>query len=177
MATRILRYIGVGSLVISLVLIWLVLRKPSLPTLETSSEAAKSFDEKAGQLARVQEQGMLGEVRFTEAEINSKIREALQSNPPPAGPATLKEAAVRLEGESVLAMLTLNVKGKALYVTMRGNLGFSNHVLQLIPSEVRIGSLPVPASILGGKFDARVEVPESVTAVRVENSELVVQAQ
>jgi hypothetical protein len=49
--------------------------------------------------------------------------------------------------------------------------------VRLIPSEVQVGSLPVPASWLAGRIDMHMEVPDAVTAMRIENGELVVQAQ
>ena len=177
MAKRTLRYLGLGFLILSLLVIWLLLRKPSLPWAEVSAEAAKSFDEKMGRLAQAQEQRMPGEIRLTEAEINSKIQEGLRRNPPPAGAVTLKEATVHLEGEKLLTMLKVNTKGVDLHLTVTGSLSFSNHTARLIPSDVRVGSLPLPASWLEGKIDMHMEVPETVTAMRIENGELVVQAQ
>jgi hypothetical protein len=177
MAKRILRNIALALLILSLLFIWLLLRKPSMPTVEASAAAAQSFDQKVSELAQSQERGILSDIRLTEAEINSKIQEGLRDNPPPAGTATLKGAVVHLEGEKLLAMLTVNVKGKDLYVTIAGGLNFSNHAVRLVPSEVRVGSLPVPASWVEGKIDMHLEVPASVTAVRIENGQLVVQAQ
>jgi hypothetical protein len=58
-----------------------------------------------------------------------------------------------------------------------GSLSFGNHAVRLIPAYVRVGSLPLPASWLEGKIDMHMEVPEAVTGMRLENSELVVQAQ
>jgi hypothetical protein len=55
-------------------------------------------------------------------------------------------------------------------------LQFENHAVRLVPSDVHVGSLPVPVSWLEGKLDMHLEVPPSITALRVENSELVVRA-
>jgi len=177
MAKKTLRYLSLGLLIFSLLFLWLVLRKPSVPSAAASAEAAHSFDRKMSQLVQAQEQRLPGEIRLTEAEINSKIQEGLKGSPPPAGALTVKDASVRLEGEKLLTMLTVNAKGMDLYVTVGGRLGFSNHTVRVIPSEVRVGSLPVPASWLAGKIDMHMEVPQAVTGMRIENSELVVQAQ
>jgi hypothetical protein len=177
MAKRIIRILSWGLLALTLASILLVLRKPSFPTAEVSAQAARSFDEKMSRLAQAQEQRMPGEIRLTEAEINSKIQESLKDNPPPAGPVTLKGATLHLEGGKLLMLLSVDAKGVPLHVTVAGSLGFSNHTLRLIPSEVGVGSLPLPASWLEGKIDMHMEVPEAVTAMRVENGELVVQAQ
>jgi len=177
MVKRIFRYIAVGLVVASLILLWLLLRRPSMPTAEASAEAAKSFDEKMASLAQAQEQQVPGEIRLTEAEINSKIQEGLKNNPPPAGAVTLKGAVVHLEGDKLRTMLTVNVKGIELVVTVGGSLDFSQHTIRLIPSEVRLGSLPVPASLMKDRIDMQMQVPASVAAMRIENGELVVQAQ
>lgn len=177
MVKRIFRYIAVGLVVASLILLWLLLRRPSMPAAEASAEAAKSFDEKMARLVQAQEQQVPGEIRLTEAEINSRIQEGLKNNPPPAGAATLKGAVVHLEGDKLRTMLTVNVKGIELVVTVGGSLDFSQHTVRLIPSEVRLGSLPVPASLMKDRIDMQMQVPASVAAMRIENGELVVQAQ
>jgi hypothetical protein len=177
MVKRIFRYIAVGLVVASLILLWLLLRRPSMPAAEASAEAAKSFDEKMASLAQAQEQQVPGEIRLTGAEINSKIQEGLKNNPPPAGAVTLKGAVVHLEGDKLRTMLTVNVKGIELVVTVGGSLDFSQHTVRLIPSEVRLGSLPVPASLMKDRIDMQMQVPASVAAMRIENGELVVQAQ
>jgi hypothetical protein len=177
MVKKIFRYIAVGLVVASLILLWLLLRRPSMPTAEASAEAAKSFDEKMASLAQAQEQQVPGEIRLTEAEINSKIQEGLKNNPPPAGAVTLKGAVVHLEGDKLRTMLTVNVKGIELVVTVGGSLDFSQHTVRLIPSEVRLGSLPVPASLMKDRIDMQMQVPASVATMRIENGELVVQAQ
>lgn len=177
MVKRIFRYIAVGLVVASLILLWLLLRRPSMPAAEASAEAAKSFDEKMARLVQAQEQQVPGEIRLTEAEINSKIQEGLKNNPPPAGAVTLKGAVVHLEGDKLRTMLTVNVKGIELVVTVGGSLDFSQHTVRLIPSEVRLGSLPVPASLMKDRIDMQMQVPASVAAMRIENGELVVQAQ
>lgn len=48
--------------------------------------------------------------------------------------------------------------------------------MRLNPSEVRVGSLPLPGSWLEGKIGMHIEVPQAVTGMRVENGELMVQA-
>jgi hypothetical protein len=176
MLRKLFRYLSLASLVIGLVMIWLVLRKPPLPLIETSPDAARSFNEKLNQLTQAKEQGTPAEIRLTAAEINSEISEGLRTHPPPPGPAVLKDAVVQLEGEKMTAFLTATVKGVELRVTVGGNLRFENHAVRLVPSDVHVGSLPVPASWLAGKLDMRLDVPPAITALRVENSELLVKA-
>ncbi|MFB3923671.1 MAG: hypothetical protein ACE145_18250 [Terriglobia bacterium] len=177
MLRKIFRYLSLASLILGVIMVWLVLRKPVIPPIETSAEAARSFNEKLNQLTQAKEQGAPGEIRLTAAEINSEIQEGLKAHPPPAGPAVLKNAVVQLEGDRMTAFLTATVKGVELHLTVGGNLRFENHTVRLVPTDVHVGSLPVPVSWLEDKLDMHLEVPPAITAIRVENSELVVQAQ
>jgi hypothetical protein len=177
MVRKIVRYVAAATLLASLICIWLLLRKPAFPSADPTPEAAKSFTEKVGQLTLAHEQGFAGEIRLTEAEINSQIEEGLKNHPPPAGAAGLQGARVHLEGDKLVALLTMNVKGRDVYVTVGGNLDFADHSVRLVPSEVRIGSLPVPVSLLQSRIDMHMEVPEGIAAMRVENGELVIATQ
>ena len=176
MVRKIVRYVAIATLLASLICIWLLLRKPSLPTDKPTRDAAQSFTDKVAQLTLAHEQGLPSEIRLTEAEINSQIEEGLKSHPPPADAAGLKRAKVHLEGDKLVALLTMNMKGRDVYVTVGGNLNFADRSVRLVPSEVRIGSFPVPVSWVEGRIDMHMEVPEAISAVRLENSELVVKA-
>jgi hypothetical protein len=98
----------------------------------------------------------------------------MKTPPPSSGPAALSAAKVSLQDPGLTTILTVNIKGVDLYLTMEGNLNFSNHIVRLEPTKTRVGSVPVPPSLLKGKIDIEMEVPESVTAFRVENNQLVV---
>jgi hypothetical protein len=173
---RIIGYAALASLIACLVFVWMLLRKPPMPGTLRDPEAAQRFTEKVARLTLAHEQGIPSEIRLTEAEINSQIAEGLKAHPPPAGEGTVKGVTVRLEGEKLVAVLAMNVKGQDVYVTIGGNLNFSNRAVRLVPSEVRIGSVPVPVSWMESKIDMQMELPEGITGVRIENSELVVQA-
>jgi len=174
---KIVRAVVILLLIVSIVQLWLLLRKPSMPAAETSPQAAQSFDRKLDELIRATEQGMPGEVRLTEAELNSKIQAKLRDSPMPAGAGTLKAAVVHMEGDKLQALLTVDLKGVDLYVTLGGNLTFKDHVVALVPSEVKVGSHPLPASMLAGRLNLSLEVPEAVSGIRVENGELVAETQ
>lgn len=123
-----------------------------------------------------QEAGLPVEARLTSPEVNSQIQQWLKVNPPPPGAATLKNGSVQFEGNRLTTVLLLNVKGIDLYLSLYGDLAFAGNTLRFIPTEARLGALPVPVSWLEGKIDMHMELPEAVTAVRVENGELVIQA-
>jgi len=176
MVKKVVGFLALALLIASLLLLWLLLRKPPMPDATRDPQAAQRFAAKLARLTLAHEQGIPSEIRLTEAEINSQIEEGLKAHPPAAGEATVKGATVRLDGEMLIAVLAMNVKRWDVYVTVGGNLDFANGAVRLVPTEVRIGSVPVPASWMEDKIDMEMELPEGITGVRVENSELVVEA-
>ena len=172
---KVVRVLIIILVIVSILQLWLMLRKPSMPAAEPSPEAARSFDRKLGELILASEQRTPGQIRLTEAELNSKIQAYLQESPMPAGAATLKAATVHMDGDQLQALLAVDVKGLDLYVTLGGYLSFKDHLLKLVPSKVKVGSHPLPASLLAGRLDLSLEVPEAVSEIRVENGELVVE--
>lgn len=187
MAKKIYRVITWSLLILTLVSIVLVLRKPSFHPVETSADAAKSFDQKLGQLEEAHQQGSQREIRITESELNSKLQESMQdASAAPGGPAALKAATVHLEADRLVGMFTVNVSGKDVYVTLGGKLGVSNRALQFTPTELQMGSLPVPLamveSTLRDRLNApelreRMKLPDSIKDIRIENGELVLRSQ
>ncbi len=169
-------YVSLVSIAAGVIFFWMLLRKPQLPPGDPDPEAAASFNAKILRLTAAQEARIPAEVRFTAAELNSQIQAWLKANPPPEGTATVKNGTVRLAGDRLVTVLAVNVKGVDLYLTVDGRLEFANHSARLVPLEVHIGSVPVPASWLAGKIDMHMELPDAITAVRVENGELVVEA-
>jgi hypothetical protein len=181
MAKRIYRIISWTLLALTLVSILLVLRKPSFPTVEGSPEAARSFDEKLTRLSNPPGGGAPREIRFTAAELNSKLQASLPS-PPTGGAATVKAATVRMEGAQLFGLFTVEVSGKEVYLTLGGRLGVNNRSLEFTPTDMKMGSMPVPVSMVGSTLRDRLnamreqmQLPDSVQDVRVENGELVVQ--
>lgn len=174
---RVLRYAALASLVVSLVFLWMLLSKPTLPPAEASADAAASFAEKLARLTRAHELGMASEVHFTAAEINSQIQEWLKTSPPPDSGTTVRNGTVSLEDDRLIAVLTLEVRGIELYLTVDGRLNFANHSVRLVPSEIRIGKVAVPVAWFERKIDMHMELPEAVTAARVESGALVIEAQ
>ena len=167
MVRKIIRYVAAATLLTSLLSLWLLLRKPAFLSADPTPEATRSFTDKVAQLTLAHAQGFAGEIHLTEAEINSQIEEGLKDHPPPAGAAGLQGARVHLEGDKLVALLAMKVKGRDVYVTVGGNLDFAKHSVRLVPSEVRIGSLPVPVSLLQSRIDMHMDVPEGITGMRV----------
>jgi len=179
MAKQIYRIISWGLLALTVVSILLVLRKPSFPTVGASPEAARSFDQKISLLSAPSTSGAPREIRLTEAELNSKLQENL--NPPASGGlATLKSAAVHLEGDKLFGLFTVEVSGKEVYLTVGGKLGVNNQALEFTPTDIKMGSLPVSVTLVGptlrdqlSVMREQLQLPASVQDVRIENGELV----
>jgi hypothetical protein len=174
---KIIGYASLAGLIAVLVFVWMLLRKPGLPFPEANDEAAVSFNEKVMRLTAATEYGVPVEMHLTSAEINSQIQQWLKANPPPAGTATMTNGAVYFEGDRMIVLLAFDVKGFDVYMSVGGHLAFAGHLVRLIPAEVHLGSIPVPVSLLEGKFDLQMELPGAVTTVRVEDGELVIEAQ
>jgi hypothetical protein len=187
MGKKIYRIISWILLIQTILSILLVLRKPSAPQVATSPEAAKSFDAKLQDLVTAHQQGTPKEVRISETELNSKLQESMQGAPaPPSGPAKLEAATVHLDGDKLAGIFTVNISGKDIYVTLGGKLGVMNHTIQFTPTEVGLGSMPVPVAFVGPalrdklnspEFRNQMQLPESIKDVRIENGELVIQSQ
>lgn len=148
-------------------------------------EAARSFDQKRGVLAAAHGRGAPSEVGLSEAEVNSKLQQTL-AGAAASGAATLSAVAVRLEGSRLVCLLTLRVLGIPMYVTLGGKLSVEDHRLQFDLSEVKLGSMPAPASavetVVREKLsspDAQdmMKLPDYIRDVRVENSRLVIESE
>ncbi len=186
MAKKIYGIVSWSLLVVAFVCIFLVLRKPSLPPVEATAEAARSFDQKLSQLREAHRHGAPQEIRITEAELNSKLQESLQSREASGGPATLKAAAIYLQGDRLQGVFTVNVRVIDVYVTLGANLAASNGTLEFTPTDIRMGSLSVPLAVVkhtlrerldSAEMRERMKLPESIKDVRIENGELVLRTQ
>lgn len=186
MIKKIYRIISWGLLGLALLALLLVLRKPSLPQAEASPEAAKSFDQKLQQLEEAHQQGTPREIRISEVELNSKLQESLAGATPAGGEATLRAATVHLEGDRIQGAFAVNLAGKDLYLVIGGTLGVAARSLVFRPTDVQLGSLPLPLAVVESKLRERLDspdvrermkLPESIKDIRIENGELVVQAQ
>jgi hypothetical protein len=177
MMKKIVRYFVLINVLLSLVLLVLILLKPSIPTITSGPEAAQSFQQKVAQLAEAHERGTPAEVRLTSEEVNSQFQGAAAAAQDPTNPVKLKQTTVYLEDDKLVTVLVADVKGVDLVLSIVGRLNFSGHSVTLVPTQLRIGRLPVPVSWLRGKMNLQMDVPELITGARIENGELVLQSQ
>ncbi len=182
---RIYQAISWLLLTVAIVSVWLVVRRPALPEVATSPEAAKSFDAKFDQLVDWHEHGRPGEIRLTESEVNSKLQQTF-SSAGNAGMTTFEGLSVSLGADRLDAVLKVRLLGLSLYITLGGKPAVRDHELQFDLDKVKMGSMPVPASALAATLHEKLNAPEMrealllpdfITDIRVENRELVIQSQ
>jgi hypothetical protein len=170
--------------ILVVITIWLVLRRPGGPPVKVDPEAAQSFEQKLGELVEAHARGQPAEVRMTESEVNSEIHQ-IMAGATASGPTKLSDVTVRLTGNQLESVLTVDVLGLNDYITLGGRLSVQDQRLNFDLTKVRMGSMPAPASVIGEVLRERLQspamrdmmrMPEFVKDVRVENSELVVES-
>lgn len=182
-AKRIYQIISWGLVILTLASIVLALLKPSFPPVEARAAAADSFDKKLTELEQAHQQGTPREVHISEVELNSRVQEILQG-PPPAGAAALTGATIHFEDDRLVAIFTINVEGKNVYLTVGGKLVTRDGSIDFNLDEMKLGRMPVPVWMarrsLRGRLnspDVRdlMKPPESIKDARIENGELVLE--
>ncbi len=197
---RIVSFVTLGISVLTLVL---VLKRPApvAPVVApaTASANAQSFQDKVNQLARptVPGEGQ-SEVRLNSGEVSAALQQAAGLLPPAsttaagtpgaAGPATefpgavpsIKDYQVSMDGDIVRGQFLTQIAGKDVYLTLAGHLGSKGGYATFDATEVKVGDLSVPASLINGVLQKKLaeqrdqlKLPENVKDIKVENGELV----
>ena len=184
MARKIYRIISWSLLALTLLSIWLALRKPSIVPVDVSPQAAQSFDQKLAQIEQPHPPGAPREIRITEAELNSKLQQGMQeTSGTPGGATALKAATIHLESDKLVGTFTISVSGKDVYVTLGGTVAVQDGALQFTPTEMKMGSLPVPIAAVESTLRAKLNSPQmrdlmrlppSIKDIRIQDGELVV---
>jgi hypothetical protein len=106
---------------------------------------------------------------------------AAAAAPGPVEQANIQEPIISFEGDIVRGQFVTEVAGKKTYVTIAGHLGSKNGYATFEPTEFKVGDLKVPVSLVNDALQKkmleqqdRLKLPDFVSDVRVENSELVV---
>jgi len=191
-------------LVILVVILGLLLTPPgrlstkpqSATTLEKN---ASSFQSKLGELEEAHQQGQQGaEVRLTSDEVGAAlivanpptpatqpVVDGLAGKPPELTPkqVPVKDPQVIFEGDEVKGQFSAQVYGKDMFVTLTGHLGAKDGYVTFNPTSFKIGSMPMPISLVQAQLDKKFSEPEAreklklpdfVSDLRVENGELVI---
>ncbi len=198
------RIISFATLAISILTLVLVLKRPApvAPALAPAAAAAnaQSFQEKVNQLAqpRVPGDGE-SEVRINSGELSAGLTQAAglalpgapanaSAGAPSTGPSNefpgavpnIKDYQVSMDGDLVRGQFLAQIAGKDVYLTLAGHLGAKDGYATFNATEVRVGDLPVPASLVNEALQKKLaeqrdqlKLPDNVKDLKVENGELV----
>ena len=204
------RIIGFVTLAISIVTLVLVLKRPTplAPVAAPAAAAAnaQSFQEKVNQLAQPKVAGEgEGEVRMNSGELSAALAQAagmmptatpapanISGNPPtnpspangamefPGAVPNIKDYQVSMDGDIVRGQFLTQIAGKDVYLTLAGHLGSKDGYATFDATEVKVGDLSVPASLVNEVLQKKLaeqrdqlKLPNNVKDIKVENGELV----
>lgn len=204
------RIISFVSLAISIVTLVLVLRRPvpvATPVTPAAAAAdAQSFQEKVNQLAQPRTSGEgESEIRMNSGELSAGLAQATglppattpapantstsaPSGSSPASPAmelpgavpSIKDYQVSMDGDIIRGQFLTQIAGKDVYLTLAGHLGAKDGYATFDATEVKVGDLSVPASLVNGVLQKKLaeqrdqlKLPDNVKDLKVENGELV----
>lgn len=192
-------------LTVLLVVLVLLLKKPApvaAPMTPTEAkERAGEFQARISELEASHNRGEPAEARLTADEVNAAFQQSAAgqiANPAPS-PVTERQAAVAapgqeplpeiktvqiaFEGDHVTGQFSANTYGKDVYLTVTGKIGVRDGYANFEFTEAKIGSLPVPVSLLNPRLQEKLREPENreklklpnyVADLRVENGQLVI---
>jgi hypothetical protein len=202
---RVFRWVVLAVLVMAL---FLLLKTAPPPTVALDLEAATKVEQKLRRL-QTPAGGFTGSLRLSEGEVNgwiqSNLAPKMKSSPDSgagaarsASNATLdaptdftvekiqsnvRDVKVHLSGDHVSAFVLFNLHGKDLSLSLEGSLSAQDGYLRLAPTQMSLGSMPIPRATLeravSRLFDSpgnrdQLRLPPNVRDLRVENGELVV---
>ena len=99
----------------------------------------------------------------------------------PSAQPDIKDYNVNFEGDVAHGQFLTKIAGKDVWVTVSGHLGSKDGYATFEPTEFKVGDISVPTSLVNDALQKklaeqhdRLKLPDSVGALKVENSELVV---
>ena len=155
------------------------------------SQPSGSFEAKpeAGQAASPASAQPKAEVHINSEEISAVLAQSLgtagaltpDSNIGSAAP-TIKDQSVSFDGDLVHGQFLTEIAGKDVWVTVSGHIGEKDGYATFDPTEFKVGDLSVPVSLVNPALQKkladerdRLKLPDNVGAMKVQNSELVMQ--
>jgi hypothetical protein len=205
---KVQRIISFATLAISILTLVLVLKRPApvapAPAPAAAAANAQSFQEKVDRLAqpRVPGEGE-SEVRMNSGELSAALAQAAGLLPSPAPANTsasapsssspaggamefpgavpnIKDYQVSMDGDIVRGQFLTQIAGKDVYLTLAGHLGSKDGYATFDATEVKVGDLSVPASLVNEVLQKKLaeqrdqlKLPNNVKDLKVENGELV----
>jgi len=204
------RVISLVTLAISVFTLVMVLRKPAPVAVPVSAAAtaanAQSFQEKVDRLEQPSTPGQSGsEVRLSSGELTAAIAQATgmlpstasapstpSGNTSPASPApgsptefpgavpNIKDYQLSMDGDVLRGQFLTQIAGKDVYLTLAGHLGSKDGYATFDATEVKIGDLNVPVSLVNDALQKKLaeqrdqlKLPNNVKDLKVENGEMV----
>ncbi len=203
---KVQRIISYATLAISILTLVLVLRRPApvaaIAGPAAAAASAQSFQEKLNRLEQPKASELgADEVRITPDEINAALAQAAgtlpangsasgASSPGAASPGasmefpgpvpSVKDYQVSMDGDLVRGQFVTQIAGKDVYLTLGGHVGAKDGYATFDATEVKIGNLSVPASLVNDVLQKKLaeqrdqlKLPPNVKDLKVENGQLV----
>jgi hypothetical protein len=205
---RIISYATLAISILTLVLVLRRPAPVAAPVAPAAMAAnAESFQQKLVQLEQPKPANETpSEVRINSDEINAALAQAagtlpaaaasaatpsnsITSSAPPApvnstefpGPVPdIKDYQVSMDGDLVRGQFLTQIAGKDVYLTLAGHLGAKDGYATFDATEVKIGDLSVPASLVNDLLQKKLmeqrdqlKLPANVKDIKVENGEMV----
>jgi hypothetical protein len=178
-----------GVLCFMLMVPALMLKRPALMAEPAAGAVVRhdseSFQDKWVDLEQAHLRGETSEFRFTAEEVNAAFQEAIavRGDVSVQDPAEARPAQVFFAGDHVTGQFVSNVHGKDVYLTVSGKLRVVDGYLTFDLSDMKIGDLPVPVSLVEMQLQSKLrepinrekmKLPSYVADLRVENGQLVI---
>jgi hypothetical protein len=129
-------------------------------------------------------------VRITSDEVTAAITQATIALPAAGaqlapdtdlgGMPNILDQQVSFDGDVVHGQFLTTVAGKNVWVTVSGHLGSKDGFATFVPTELKVGDLNVPVSLVNDALQKRLadqrdhlKLPDGVGGIKVENGELV----
>ena len=194
---KISRLIVLGALV---VVLGLMVQRPeriarTLPAA-VAKQRSDEFQAKLDQLELAHGRGEIAEARFTAEELNAAFQQSQIASAPTQAPVAANQSSAQPDPASDITtteiafvddhatgQFVVHAPGKDLYLTVSGKIGVVDGYATFEFTEAKVGDMPIPVSILNPKLQAklqepetrqRLKLPEYVSALRVENGQLVI---
>jgi hypothetical protein len=162
------------------------------PSTQSEQEPSPSSDNAApAPTSPAGAQSSKAEVHINSDEISAVLAQSLgnagasglapNSNVGSGAP-TIKDQQVSFDGDVVHGQFLTEVAGKDVWITISGHIGEKDGYATFDPTEFKVGDLSVPVSLVNPALQKklaeqrdRLKLPDNVGAMKVENSELVMQ--
>jgi len=199
--SRVFRSLQWISLILSVGVLFLILRQSPPLTIQTDPQAADRVAEKMAQLQMAMQAGQPHAVTLNEAGLNQWMRDNLAIASAhqvqqagilvPAGnepnvqevQSALKDVRMNLIGNQLRAYVIFVLYGKEISLQLDGTIETQGGYIRLKPTAGKLGSLPIPSSTLNSVvhqlFDSpqnrdKFQLPPQIESIRIENNTLII---